>query len=407
MSDSSVSNCVLSIVTSFTNGLDVLKRLRERKWHRKQSKNVPKKSGNEELLLSRSLRRGPEDISREYQRSIHAAGHHYAVGDATAQTSLAHILLKLNSGLVSIITTFVNRDKPDIQLDYRSLTDLSEQSRSETLDVLRQLYQRLQMKRPEVLPRQPMPDGRSNQRKAVENRPHPDVRQASTHTASKKPKKARKPGIARVIIQNSSQPSQLAIVKPGERGKSSRSPSGTATPPNSTPPTSNISNASNHRTARYQAARPKTAPTPAPTPNAHKRVHSSEVELPLRSQPEKLRSSRSTPRLQKPHTPEEAPPLPRRTHEDTLAPLRRPVDSRLPKRTPTMYSMASASTKMGEIPMHKWHDPWDYDAMAARNREAEEQGWPFQAQEAAVAEDRVKKKRGGLFRMFRRKGSDD
>lgn len=57
---------------------------------------------------------------------------------------------------------------------------------------------------------------------------------------------------------------------------------------------------------------------------------------------------------------------------------------------------------MGEIPMHKWHDPWNFEAMAARNREAEEQGWPFRESDEVGAE--VKKKRGGLFRMLRRKG---
>ena len=60
---------------------------------------------------------------------------------AIAQTSLAEILLRLNTGLVSIIHAFLqhSRDKnaqQHQQIDYHSLTDLSDRSRIDTCRAL-------------------------------------------------------------------------------------------------------------------------------------------------------------------------------------------------------------------------------------------------------------------------------
>ena len=38
--------------------------------------------------------------------------------------------------------------------------------------------------------------------------------------------------------------------------------------------------------------------------------------------------------------------------------------------TPSLYTFASDSTKLGEIPMHKWTKPWDAKEMRAKNEEA-------------------------------------
>lgn len=93
MAQTNVSNGILSIIASFSNGLDVLKKLRKnrRKKKKKTSKwtNFSRKqqTDNDEeeeqaLRLSRSLRRGVDDIGREYQaRSMRCDGERYAVGD--------------------------------------------------------------------------------------------------------------------------------------------------------------------------------------------------------------------------------------------------------------------------------------------------------------------------------------
>jgi hypothetical protein len=91
MAHSNVASCVLSIVGSFSNGLDVFKKLREKRQRRKKPKKSDVVDG-EEMRLSRSLRRGQEDIGREYQNNVFAVGDHFAIGDGTALISYHHLL---------------------------------------------------------------------------------------------------------------------------------------------------------------------------------------------------------------------------------------------------------------------------------------------------------------------------
>lgn len=83
MSSADTSNCVASIISSFANGLDIFKRLRERR-RKKKTKKVhtqpDPKSGNE-LKFSNSLRRGPAEIQTHYERNYGAAGERFAKGD--------------------------------------------------------------------------------------------------------------------------------------------------------------------------------------------------------------------------------------------------------------------------------------------------------------------------------------
>lgn len=65
------------------------------------------------------------------------------------------------------------------------------------------------------------------------------------------------------------------------------------------------------------------------------------------------------------------------------------------KPTPTFYSIASDSTKIGEIPMQKWATPYDSEQMSILNRQAYESGWP-QNQLGGAS----KKKRFGFSRLF-------
>jgi hypothetical protein len=108
--------------------------------------------------------------------------------------------------------------------------------------------------------------------------------------------------------------------------------------------------------------------------------------------PEPLRTSRSTPKL----TPmyeelyEQVPPLLQKSHAPAMELKRR-------KETPTFYSTNSGSTKLGEIPMHRWQVPYDYDAASIMNREALANGWPRVDDQAGK-----KKKRGGFFGFFGR-----
>jgi hypothetical protein len=59
------------------------------------------------------------------------------------------------------------------------------------------------------------------------------------------------------------------------------------------------------------------------------------------------------------------------------------------------YSIVSDSTKMGEIPMHKWTTPYDFDQMSMLNRQAYEAGWPQNQLGGGK-----RKKRFGFSRLF-------
>ncbi|KAI7298630.1 Glycosylphosphatidylinositol:protein transamidase, GAA1 component, partial [Hortaea werneckii] len=142
-----------------------------------------------------------------------SAGDEVAVGDAIAQTSLAEILLRFNTGIVQIISCFLERDNGDIvHLDYRSLTDLSDLSRLETCRILQQLCVRLSQRG---------------------SRPLPDSRRAARDEISRRDNGSKISGhsVARVVIQGSSKPPQLMFVKPAERGRKPK-PSRTHSAPN-------------------------------------------------------------------------------------------------------------------------------------------------------------------------------
>ena len=82
MTQTSVATCVLSIISSFSSGLDVFKKFRELgKKKESKSKKRPAIRDDDEVRLVTSLQRGPEDIGTEYQKSISVIGEHFAQGD--------------------------------------------------------------------------------------------------------------------------------------------------------------------------------------------------------------------------------------------------------------------------------------------------------------------------------------
>ena len=87
--DTPVGDSVLAIVGAFTNGLDVFKRLRERRRRRKSTKKPHRATpaqiepSGDELQLSNSLRQNPVDIQRHYETNYAAVGEKFAQGDGT------------------------------------------------------------------------------------------------------------------------------------------------------------------------------------------------------------------------------------------------------------------------------------------------------------------------------------
>ncbi|KAL1587157.1 hypothetical protein WHR41_04448 [Cladosporium halotolerans] len=370
MAPANVSSSILTIITSFANGLEVLQKLKNSKRKGAVWSQASKRNQDDELRLSRSLRRGMHDIGREYQEaSRHCDVERFAVGDATAQNSLAEILVKFNTGLISVFTSFLNCDKREkVVLDYQSLTELSEQSRTQSITTLRQLYHRI-LSKPltSTAPAQP-------RRKQVNPR----------HRSSSKNFKPRNhPTLARVFIENSSVPSQIALVRPSEikrqrsRTQSYQSlihqSSNSALRPTSPPPPPYF----------------PSDPLPLPPPNQDVR--------PIQPRHHVSSASLSKPKPRLGHKP--SAPLPALNHKPSRTQAPRPT---------TLYSIASAqtgSTKLGEIPMHKWAVPWDIEAAEEANRKALEEGWPVVG--AAAGAGGEERKKGVWERIFGRKGGKE
>jgi hypothetical protein len=80
-----VSHCVHNLIDAFTNGLNIFKRLRERRRKHKARKEIqaPEPINSAELQLSNSLRRGPQDLSERYEECYgqKGMGSRFAKGD--------------------------------------------------------------------------------------------------------------------------------------------------------------------------------------------------------------------------------------------------------------------------------------------------------------------------------------
>ncbi|KAF2177415.1 hypothetical protein K469DRAFT_603431 [Zopfia rhizophila CBS 207.26] len=411
-----VTNCVSNLIHAFTDGLDIFKRLREKRRRKRKSRgnresvSGKKEASGAELRFSKSLRKGPLDIQKSYENHYSKAGGKFAQGDAIAHASLAETLLKLNTGLVSIIAAFLNHDSKSkhLHLDYKSLTNLSDASRAEAIDSLNQLYQRLSQSQLQVYRIGGCPRCGSMKHQNCS----PGVGSASGNTqkggGKKKNTGARSrsntPTIARVPIKKSPSQTQWVVMRPRNTRKGSMSSasmkssstgssSGYASPlgsplpqytpidpfppiqPQSPPPKKNGSNATRRRAGSVDGPRPTTWPHTRPDntmPLQHPLPISPKIPNPKRSPPVKEKCTPS---------PGVGPSTKRR----------------IDKVTPSTYTFASDSTKLGEIPQRSWTTPWDYEEAERLNRETLENGYPIPPQQ----EDKGRKKRG-LFGFLRR-----
>ena len=82
MARADIPNGVLTIIASFSNGLEILRKLRRSDKKRPRPSKASKKTDEDALRLSRSLRHGPEEIGREYQAgSMRCDSERFAAGD--------------------------------------------------------------------------------------------------------------------------------------------------------------------------------------------------------------------------------------------------------------------------------------------------------------------------------------
>jgi hypothetical protein len=164
------------------------------------------------------------------------------------------------------------------------------------------------------------------------------------------------------------------------------------------------------------------SPSAAPRPLPHRRTQSAVAAPTLSPRPAAPARIKSTPNLGPLGPPPPSAPAPQRqliapppsrvaahwhpsaiphnhnnhntNNPDGVHPRRR----RAEQPTPSVYTFASDSTKVGEIPMARWAEPFDFEAMARLNAEA---ALRAPANPAVAVGGRVVKRRG-LFGLFRK-----
>ena len=370
---------------------------------------------------------------------------------AIAHASLAEILIRLNTGLVGIITTFLHHDHKGthstMNLNYKSLTDLSEASRRDALTSMGQLYQRLSQSQLQIHP-------------ALRTKPPQYCDSSDSNSNSSKDKKStrsRRPSasgshVTRMPTRSSSQP-QLCMVRAKSRNTTRRES------------TSNISSSTSKPTSKSSSplVSPLQSPVPeyavldpmirhrldfkgaayarnaiAPPPHAdRKRVDSLEVVRPAAWSPyaqpydyfSYMPEHVHQPMPALPHftstsrkpvaspAQKRAPPVPAKPSSlakpnnvqplSAVAPMKSspakpnnvqplsavaPMKRRLDKVTPSSYTFASDSTKMGEIPEGRWAKPWDYEQAEMLNNMAAAAAKVHVRAPTPVADDKKGKK---------------
>jgi hypothetical protein len=224
----------------------------------------------------------------------------------------------------------------------------------------------------DVLP-QAVPSARSGKSKAKK----------PNHDSPTKHNKKRQPTLARVMIENSSVPSQIAMVRSSEARKQ---------------------RTTTHLRSSTEPRKPHGGFTPSVSilelmnpPPPYLTSDTMSKQAPSPSKPH--RHQQYSVSLSKPRTPpqqETHKPLP---HEASTTPfdgplhskvnitiptsqtnLRNSSDFKYRHRPDTFYSTGSArtgSTKLGEIPMERWMEPWDHEAAEKANEVALASGWPI------------------------------
>ena len=353
-----------------------------------RSTGHPKQSSSVSERLDHSLETAPAAIRSEYVNGLATHGDRFQAGDNEALACLAATLVKLNTGLVNIISAFLhggsngchsnsNVAKRVDNLDYASLAILSEASRIESCRSLADLRVRLSHK-----PARPLAA------------PRPDL-----------PRSARRTSNPRNNKQNASSPKlsnqvQFAFIRSKPRGRRTRSTSaggsggsGTTTLINSpsTTPVANLLASPNNkksitssdpqRSNRSPDRQNLTPVSPALSGTTVVASPQSPQALIASPKPERKgpRLSRPQPKGQLPPVPPkiplDGPPSPTPANLETTQKLATPLPrysqlSNLPQRQPSTRTAATASTRLGEIPLHRWPEQYDFDEMSRLNAQA-------------------------------------
>lgn len=139
MAGTEVSSVIGDILDAFRNGFSIFKSS-GRKHRRRQTEPS---SSREENHLHDSLSKRPQQIKQAYDHSVAKHGRHFEIGDSTSQTTLAQVLLVLNTGLIRLLNHALSSDHKLRAESRSSLYSLSETTALDTLNALSQLNMRL------------------------------------------------------------------------------------------------------------------------------------------------------------------------------------------------------------------------------------------------------------------------
>ncbi|KAL2074403.1 hypothetical protein VTL71DRAFT_8181 [Oculimacula yallundae] len=310
---------VSSLLDAFARGIGIITAQRKRR----KSGRIPidQTSKAAETHLSKSLKHSRTEVRDAYGKDLSRFGPGFAHGDAEARSSLESIMFRLNAGFVSVIERFTRgRSSPT---DYQVLLNLSNSSRLEALSTFQDLSYRLS-RSSLALPLNPRKPGH---------------KATATHCRKKKgPLPA--PAHSKRAHSGTKSPAEPSI---------SITPLGPATPegwvrPKAGRKLSTDSRSSGSSTLKHQRTSSKPLALPAPVTITRPASVTRKSPPP----PPPYHSQLPSPSSLAPQVYESAPVSMPTQHLKTQVRV-----SRADKRKSFM-SFASDSTKLGEIPEHKW-----------------------------------------------------
>ncbi|KIY03623.1 uncharacterized protein Z520_00314 [Fonsecaea multimorphosa CBS 102226] len=347
-----VSSVVSSIISAFGNGMDIFHRLGGKR--RKTNARLPRPS-EEEQWLRHSLRNRPVEIKQEYDQQVARFGRQFEVGDAVAQSSLAHTLLVLNTGLINLINHALAGDPKTISLSQRTLFSLSETAAVDTMTAIGQLGSRLSLVSASRLALESKESRRSDEKSS-----HKERKSSSTASA----KKTKRPPPAPLLVRGgwvrSRSGSSVVSGASAKKARGEQTHKHQRSKSDSMVPKSSAARSSDSRVKREESlsevsgSTSKTTPGQVEEPKPSSRRKSSEQPRPHSQRSmlivpadffENAHNNHEQAVFQQP--PPRPPKIPLHSRPN-------PAQSRV-RPTSTMTFM-TASTKIGEIPESRWPD---------------------------------------------------
>lgn len=357
MAPHDISSAVSSIIAAFHSLRDTVTKTKTKARPKPNKKKLnpndrkrkhPKDAQTPPSKLTSTLTTAPSAIGDAYARGIVTHGAAFQAGDGEALASLAAVLVRLNTGLVDFISTFLQRSaahgakgQAGGVLDYNGLALLADASRIDSCRSLTHLRARL------------------SRRARV---PPPVLRTVGTTTSPRGDPR----GSSSTAKPQTSNQLHWAFVRTRPRAERRRVGASAATP--KTP-----ASATTTGTPPYADARARHVATAR---QPHGAATSSLPKTPALSGPTAVEFS---------GVPEYAVPLRGGTMASpalkTTAPVPSPTPGGVgfiptppppyspPRRFPSTCTTTTTSTRLGEIPLHRWAEVPDFEEMERLNKE--------------------------------------